>query len=92
MLGDSKFLTRIAILGLTGYAVAQGLQCLGLFYLPAVSVTFILNFTPVFVLVMVVFALGVRPTKSQLGGWPSSSWGPTSSSTIHCRAPIWLEC
>jgi len=92
MLGDPKFLTRIAILGLTGYAVAQGLQCLGLFYLPAVSVTFILNFTPVFVLVMVVFALGERPTKSQLGGWPSSSWGPTSSSTIPFRAPIWLEC
>jgi len=68
MLGDPKFLTRIAILGLTGYAVAQGLQCLGLFYLPAVSVTFILNFTPVFVLVMGVLALGERPTKSQLGG------------------------
>ena len=68
MLGDPKFLTRIAILGLTGYAVAQGLQCLGLFYLPAVSVTFILNFTPVFVLAMGVFALGEHPTKAQLGG------------------------
>ena len=68
MLGDSKTLRRIGFLGLTGYAVAQGLQCLGLFYLPAVSVTFILNFTPVFVLVMGVFALGERPTKAQLGG------------------------
>jgi drug/metabolite transporter (DMT)-like permease len=68
MLGDPKFLARIAILGLTGYSVAQGLQCLGLFYLPAVSVTFILNFTPVFVLVMGVFGLGERPTNVQLGG------------------------
>lgn len=68
LLGDPKFLTRIAILGLTGYAVAQGGQCLGLFYLPAVSVTFILNFTPVFVLVMGVFSLGEHPTKVQLGG------------------------
>lgn len=68
MLGDSKVLMRIGFLGLTGYAVAQGLQCLGLFYLPAVSVTFILNFTPVFVLVMGVFALGERPTNVQLGG------------------------
>ena len=68
MLGDSKILTRIAILGLTGYTIAQGFQCLGLFYLPAVSVTFILNFTPVFVLVMGVFALDERPTKIQLGG------------------------
>lgn len=68
MLGDSRILTSIAILGITGYAVAQGLQCLGLFYLPAVSVTFILNFTPVFVLAMGVFALGEQPTKAQLGG------------------------
>jgi drug/metabolite transporter (DMT)-like permease len=68
MLGNPKFLTRIAILGLTGITIAQGLQCLGLFYLPAVSVTFLLNFTPVFVLVMGVFALRERPTKSQLGG------------------------
>jgi drug/metabolite transporter (DMT)-like permease len=68
MLGDSKALKRIVILGLTGYAVAQGGQCLGLFYLPAVSVTFILNFTPVFVLVMGVFALGERPKGVQLGG------------------------
>ena len=68
MLGDSKTLRRIGFLGLTGYAVAQGLQCMGLFYLPAVSVTFILNFTPVFVLVMGVFALGERPNTVQLGG------------------------
>ena len=68
MLGDSRTLRRIGFLGLTGYAVAQGLQCLGLFYLPAVSVTFILNFTPVFVLAMGVFALGEQPTKAQLGG------------------------
>ena len=68
MLGDSRTLRRIGFLGLTGYAVAQGLQCLGLFYLPAVSVTFILNFTPVFVLAMGVFALGERPAKAQLVG------------------------
>ena len=68
VLGDPRSLSRIAVLGLTGYAVAQGGQCLGLFYLPAVSVTFILNFTPVFVLVMGVFALGERPNTVQLGG------------------------
>ncbi len=65
---DSKAMMRIWFLGLTGYAIAQGLQCLGLFYLPAVSVTFILNFTPVMVLVLGVFTLGERPTKTQLGG------------------------
>lgn len=67
-LKDSKNFLKIAILGLTGYTVAQGLQCLGLFYLPAVSVTFILNFTPVMVMVIGLFTLAERPTKSQLLG------------------------
>jgi len=59
---------KMGFLGLTGYTVAQGLQCLGLFYLPAVSVTFILNFTPVIVLVLGVAFLGEYPTPLQLGG------------------------
>ena len=59
---------KMGFLGLAGYAVAQGLQCLGLFYLPAVSVTFILNFTPVIVLVLGVAFLGEYPTPLQLGG------------------------
>ena len=61
-------LMKLLFLGLTGYTVAQGLQCVGLFYLPAVSVTFILNFTPVIVLAMGVVALGERPTRLQLAG------------------------
>lgn len=59
---------KMVFLGLTGYTVAQGLQCLGLFYLPAVSVTFILNFTPVIVLVLGVAFLGEYPTPLQLVG------------------------
>lgn len=59
---------KMAFLGLSGYTVAQGLQCLGLFYLPAVSVTFILNFTPVIVLILGVVFLEEYPTRLQLGG------------------------
>lgn len=59
---------KIGFLGLTGYTVAQGLQCLGLFYLPAVSVTFILSFTPVIVLILGVAFLGEYPTPLQLVG------------------------
>lgn len=59
---------KMGFLGLTGYTVAQGLQCLGLFYLPAVSVTFILNFTPVIVLVLGVAFLGEYPSNLQLVG------------------------
>jgi len=65
---EKKSLLKVVFLGLSGYTVAQGLQCLGLFYLPAVSVTFILNFTPVVVLILGVVFLGVYPTRLQLGG------------------------
>ena len=65
---EKKSLLKVVFLGLSGYTVAQGLQCLGLFYLPAVSVTFILNFTPVIVLILGVVFLGEYPTRLQLGG------------------------
>ena len=58
----------MVFLGLFGYTIAQGLQCVGLFYLPAVSVTFILNFTPVIVLILGVVFLREYPTLLQLGG------------------------
>ncbi len=61
-------LLKLGFLGLSGYAVAQGLQCLGLFYLPAVSVTFILSFTPVIVLGLGTVFLGEKPTVLQLSG------------------------
>jgi drug/metabolite transporter (DMT)-like permease len=59
---------KLAFLGVSGYAVAQGLQCLGLFYLPAVTVTFILNLTPVMVLAFNAVTTGLRPTPAQLFG------------------------
>lgn len=65
--GAGSFL-KLVFLGLSGIAIAQGLQCLGLFYLPAVSVTFILNFTPVIVLVLGVIFLQEHPTLPQLVG------------------------
>jgi drug/metabolite transporter (DMT)-like permease len=68
ILRDSSNLLKMAVLGLSGYTVAQGLQCLGLFYLPAVSVTFILNFTPLIVAVLGVVALKEYPRLHQLAG------------------------
>ena len=65
---DRATLRRMLVLGVTGYSVAQGLQCVGLFYLPAVTVTFILNFTPVFVLVLNLILLSKYPSRSQLAG------------------------
>ena len=65
---DCDSLLKLGFLGITGYSIAQGLQCLGLSYLPAVSVTFILNFTPIQVLLLSLIFLGERPTKWQLSG------------------------
>ncbi len=66
--GERGLLTRMFLLGLAGYTVAQGLQCVGLSYLPAVTVTFINNFTPVVVLLLGVVALIEYPTRLQIGG------------------------
>jgi drug/metabolite transporter (DMT)-like permease len=65
---DRGNLVKMGVLGVSGYTIAQGLQCIGLFYLPAVSVTFILNFTPVIVLVLGVLVLGESPRPLQLAG------------------------
>jgi len=67
-LRDSRNVVKMAVLGLSGYTVAQGLQCLGLFYLPAISVTFLLNFTPLIVAVLGVVALKEYPRLHQLAG------------------------
>ena len=67
-LNEQKNFFKMVFLGFTGYTIAQGLQCVGLFYLPAVSVTFILNFTPVIVLFLGIIFLREYPTYIQLGG------------------------
>jgi drug/metabolite transporter (DMT)-like permease len=56
------------IAGVAGYAVAQGLQFVGLSYLPAITTTFLLNFTPLFVLLLGVSFLGETPTVIQFAG------------------------
>jgi len=56
---------KFLLLGASGYFVAQGLQYVGLFYLPAVAVTFLLNFTPVLVLLLGLIFLREFPTPLQ---------------------------
>jgi len=63
-----KHLRKLLLFGFSGYSVAQGLQCVGLLFLPAVAVTFILNFTPVFVLALGLVFLRETPTGLQLAG------------------------
>jgi len=59
---------KLAVLGFLGYTVAQGLQCVGLFYLPSVSVTLILNFTPVTVMLLNLSFTGEVPRRDQIAG------------------------
>lgn len=66
--GGRKGKTLLVIGGLAGYTVAQGLQFVGLYYLPAVTTSFLLNFNPFFVLVLSVALLGEGASTLQLGG------------------------
>ena len=56
------------LLGFTGYFIAQGLQFFGLYYLQSITVTFLLNLTPLFVLVLSVLFLNEFPSSIQLIG------------------------
>jgi drug/metabolite transporter (DMT)-like permease len=58
----------LVVAGLSGYTIAQGLQYVGLYYLPAVTTSFILNFNPFFVLILAVGLLGEGTSLLQLGG------------------------
>jgi len=59
---------RLIILGLLFYAVTQGAQFLGLAYLPAVTVSLLLNFTTIVVALLGIFLLTERPTTLQWSG------------------------
>ena len=59
---------KLAVLGILGYTVAQGLQCVGLSYLPAVTVTLILNFTPLIVMILNAVFTGEYPSRGQIAG------------------------
>ena len=59
---------RLILLGLLFYAVTQGAQFVGLAYLPAVTVSLLLNFTTIVVALMGIVLLAERPTSLQWGG------------------------
>lgn len=67
-LGRRKGFLLVAA-GVSGYTIAQGLQYVGLYYLPAVTTSFLLNFNPMFVLLLGVGLLGERVTPAQLLGF-----------------------
>ena len=67
-MGGTKQVVLLVIAGLGGYTIAQGLQFVGLYYLPAVTTSFLLNFNPFFVLILSIGLLGEGTSLAQLGG------------------------
>lgn len=59
---------QLVVLGLLLYAVTQGAQFLGLVYLPAVSLSLLLSFSPAAVAVLGMVALGEKLTGRQWTG------------------------
>ncbi|MFC2030183.1 DMT family transporter [Chloroflexota bacterium] len=59
---------RLVALGLLFYAITQGAQFLGLFYLPSVTVSLLLNFTTIVVALLGMVLLAERPTGLQWTG------------------------
>jgi drug/metabolite transporter (DMT)-like permease len=76
VLGNKKYLNEIRnlsgahwrkliLLGFVFYTFTQGAQFLGLSLLPSVTVSLLLNFTPIIVAVMGIFLLNEKPTRLQ---------------------------
>lgn len=63
-----KRILPLVIAGLSGYTLAQGLQFLGLVFLPAVTTNLLLSFNPVFVLALGIFFLDEKALRVQLLG------------------------
>ena len=59
---------RLIVLGLLFYTVTQGAQFVGLAYLPALTVSLLLNFTTIVVALLGIFLLAERPTVLQWSG------------------------
>lgn len=62
---NQKDWLKLTALGLLFYTFTQGSQFLGLSLLPAVTVSLLLNFTPLVVAVMGIYLLSEMPTKLQ---------------------------
>ena len=63
-----RAMSLLVVAGVAGYTVAQGFQYVGLYYLPAVTTSLLLDFNPLFVLFLGMAVLGERVSAVQVGG------------------------
>jgi len=66
--GSRSRTSLLVVAGFCGYTIAQGFQFVGLYYLPAVTTSFLLNFNPFFVLILGTAILSERASALQVGG------------------------
>lgn len=59
---------QLGLLGIVYYTLTQGAQFLGLVYLPAATLTLLLNFSPIFVALASILITSEAPTLIQWGG------------------------
>lgn len=65
---NSKYWIKLAVLGFFFYTFTQGAQFVGLSLLPSVTVSLMLNFTPIIVAVLGIFLLSEKPSILQWFG------------------------
>ncbi len=65
---DNKIILKLFLLGILFYSFTQGAQFFGLYFLPAVTVSLLLNLTPIIVAVLAIFMISETPTFLQWTG------------------------
>jgi len=57
---------KLILYGLIFYTITQGAQFFGLLFLPAITVSMLLSFTPILVLILAFFLIKEKPSKLQI--------------------------
>lgn len=65
---NNKLVLKLILLGLLFYSFTQGAQFFGLYFLPAVTVSLLLNLTPIIVAVLAIFMISETPSFIQWAG------------------------
>ena len=63
---NRRWWLKLVLYGLIFYTITQGAQFFGLLFLPAITVSMLLSFTPILVLILAIFLIKEKPSKLQI--------------------------
>jgi drug/metabolite transporter (DMT)-like permease len=63
---NRRWWLKLVLYGLIFYTITQGAQFFGLLFLHAITVSMLLSFTPILVLILAIFLIKEKPTKLQI--------------------------